>query len=320
MQLASLESGAVSDLVRQELAPRGSRGGTDASLVGPAHSSETRWWARSYAEWTRMDAASAHGGDARLQGVAGGGTWAFSDRWLVGAGGGYGGARLALDGLAESSDVTAPRGFAYAGYSAGRWSSHVGASIARPRYLTRRAFTFAALTPLGDALLFGGVSRTATSTAWGLSTDVWAEERLALTRGSWQIQPIVGLQYARHSRAGWNEDGADGLALSAPDQTFHSRQGEGGIWMARAAGRFRPEAAASYRRELGARETAATLQLSPSTEGLFVVAGQPLPRESLAGRAGFTLGVGGADLSLAYQAQRARGRLRQSMQLALVFP
>ena len=149
---------------------------------------------------------------------------------------------------------------------------------------------------------------------------MWAEERLALTLGSLQIQPIVGFQYARHSRAGWSEQDADGLTLSAPAQTFQSRQGEGGVWMAREVGRFRPQAAVSYRRELGTRETAATLALSPLTEGIFVVTGLPLPRESVAARAGFSLGLGSVDLSLAYQAQRARGRMRQSMQLALVFP
>jgi fibronectin-binding autotransporter adhesin len=320
LHLAALESGAVSDLVRQELAPRRSREGREGSGGGRARSAESRWWARSYAEWTQMDAASTHGGNARLQGVVAGRTWAFSERWLVGAGGAFGSARLTLDGLAESSDFTAPRGFAYAGNLTGRWLSHFGGSIARPTYETRRAYGFAAPTPLGDGLLFSGVSKTPTATTRGLSTDVWFEERLALTLGSWEIQPFVGLLYARYSRAGWSELDADGLALRAPDQTFQSTQGEGGVWVARATGRFRPQAAASYRRELGARRTTATLELWPMGEGSFVVTGLPLPRESLAGRAGFSLGLGRIDLSLAYQAQRARGRMRQSMQFALVFP
>jgi uncharacterized protein with beta-barrel porin domain len=192
--------------------------------------------------------------------------------------------------------------------------------VARPSYHTRRAYGFTAWTPLGDRPLFGGVSRTATSTASGISTDVWVEERLALSRGSWQIQPIVGLQYARHRRAAWSEAGADSLALTAPDQTVQSSRGEGGVWLARSAGRFRPQVAASYRRELGMRQTAATLELSPLAEGAFVVVGLPLPRDSVAGSAGFSLTLGSADLSLVYQAQRARDRLRQSMQFALVFP
>jgi hypothetical protein len=148
---------------------------------------------------------------------------------------------------------------------------------------------------------------------------MWIEERFALNVGSWQAHPGVGLLHGRYRRAGWTEDGADGLALTAPAQTFDSTQAEGSLSVDRKTGRFRPYATASYRRELGSRQTGATLAFSPLPAERFVVDGTPLPRDTLAGRAGWTLGIGNVDLSLAYQAQRARRQLRQSIELAFAF-
>jgi Autotransporter beta-domain len=132
-------------------------------------------------------------------------------------------------------------------------------------YRTRRAFRFAARTQLGDDLLFGGVDREATSTPSGLVSEFWGEERLDARIASWFFSPSVGIRYARYGRRAWNENGADALSLTVPDQIFSFKQADVGLRFGRATGRVRPEASFTYRRGLGDRQTHVRLTLRGSS-------------------------------------------------------
>ena len=323
LQLAALDGEAVMDLVRDEVGRRAAPGEFDADTpIPPMSPSRPRRhvWSQLHGQRSTFDgASSAHGGDARLQGFAVGADWPLLNGWFVGVGGAYTTGKLTLDGLAESSDFTAPRALGYIGYANNRWTAHVGTSIAHTAYKTRRTFSFAARTPLGDDLLFGGVDRQATSAPSGLAAEFWGEERIDVRIGSWYVYPSAGLRYARYDRRAWTEDGADALSLAAPDQAFSLKQADVGLWLGRARGRFRPEASTTYRRGLGDRRTTASLELSGLGNGLFVVDGLPLAQDTFVGRAGLTLQTQSVRVSLAYELQRAQSQLRQAIQFSLGF-
>jgi uncharacterized protein with beta-barrel porin domain len=332
LQLAALDGEAIMDVVRSEIAERASPGGSVASLTTSAQGllgnrqdqspwgNRRRWWSQFHAQQAAFGATtSAHGADAALHGFALGTDRKFMEHWLLGIGGGYTTGKMSLDGAAESSEFTAPRAFAYLRYSKNRWAAHVGTTVAHTGYNTRRAFGFAARTPLGDGLLFGGVDRQATSTPSGLATDIWGEERFNAMIGSWSLAPSIGLRYARYGRRAWAENGADALSLTAPDQRLSSKQGDVGLSFNRTTGRFRPLASGTHRRELSNRETAAPLVLSGLADGAFVVDGLPLARSTLVSGAGLTLRAGNIDVSLIYEWRRAQAQVRQAIQFTLGF-
>jgi uncharacterized protein with beta-barrel porin domain len=243
----------------------------------------------------------------------------LGDRWFGGVGGAYSTGKLTLDGLTESSDATAPRALGYIGYAQDRWTAHVGVSIARIDYDTRRAFQFAARTPLGNDLLFGGVDRRATGASMALATELWGEQRFDARIGSWFLLPSVGVRYGRYDRRAWAEHGADDLSLLAPDQTFTLRQTDASLRVGRSTGRFRPHASSTYRRGWGDRQTTARLDLSGLPDGAFVVNGSFLARDTIVGRAGLAVRTESVGLSLAYEVQRAQLQMRHAIQLSLGF-
>jgi outer membrane autotransporter protein len=323
IQLAALDGEANTGLVRKAIAERTAPGKADARFMTPAQSrggNGQHWWAQFHGQQTTFDGTPfARGADATLHGFALGTDRAFAERWLVGIGGAYTTGKIRLGGITESSDLTAPRAFGYVGYVKERWVAQVGTSVARTAYETRRAFRFAARTPLGDDLLFGGVDRQATSHSSGLATDVWGEERFAAAVGSWSFSPGVSVRYARYGRDAWSEKGADALSVAAPDQAFSSTQGDMGLLVTRMKSRFRPLASATYKRELNNLQTAATLLLSGLADGRFVVGGLPLARDSFVGRAGLTFQSGSSDISLIYEWRGARAQTRQALQFSFGF-
>ena len=115
IQLAALDSEAGMDLVREEVAARGSNEVTRTTPAGWSGVGNRRVWARFQAQRSAFSARAAHGADAQMSGFALGADWTRADRWLTGFGAGFTRGNLALEGLAESSDYTAPRAFGYVG-------------------------------------------------------------------------------------------------------------------------------------------------------------------------------------------------------------
>jgi fibronectin-binding autotransporter adhesin len=323
LQLPALDGEANMDLVRSEIAQRATTGAPQRRLMTQAQSpwgNRHDWWARLHTQQATFDGTpSARGADTTLHRFAIGTDRTFMEKWLVGIGGGYTTGKMTLDGAGESNHFTAPRAFGYVGHINKRWATHVGTSVARTVYDTRRTFSFAARTPAGDDLLFGGVDRQASSHVSGLATDVWGEERFNAAVGSWSFSPSVGLRHARYRRNAWAESGADALSLTAPDQTFSSTQADAGLSFNRTRGWIRPLASATYRREVNNRQTAATLALSGTADGTFVVSGLPMARDTVVGRVGLTVRAGSSDFSLIYEWRGARAQTRQAIQFTLGF-
>jgi uncharacterized protein with beta-barrel porin domain len=321
--LAALEGEAGMDLVRTVIATRDTPAASELRFMNPTRSP----WGNRHHWWTQFDAQqatfggtpAARGADAALHRFAFGTDRTLANKWLVGVGGGYTTGKMSLDGTAESTTFTAPRVFGYLGYTTHRWVAHVGTSVTRTAYDTRRTFSFAARTPLGDGLLFGGVDRTATSQSSGLARDVWGEQRFNAAVGSWIFAPSVSVRYAHYARRAWAEGGADALSMTAPDQAFSSKLGDVGISLNRTQGRIQPLVSATYRREFSDLRTAATLALPGSTNGTFIVGGLPLARDTFVGRAGMTVRSGNSEISLMYEWRGARSQTRHAIQFSLGF-
>ena len=321
VQLAALDGAAATDVIREEIASRGTLEVAGAAPAGWSHGTGRRAWGRAQVQDTTFSADTAHGGRAQIVGLMFGGDWTRADGWLVGIGGGYSTGDLALSGLTESSNYRAPRAFWYGGYAGRRWSVQVGGSLAHTAYDVRRTIAFTARLPeaFGSVPLFGGVNRLATSAPGGVATDVWSSWAHRIRVREWAVRPSAGLRYARYARRAWTERDAGALSLSAPDQTVSSMQADLGVHLARTTGRLRPFAATAARRELTDGLTATTLQLSDTADGLFVVNGLRLARNIVSARVGFTFQAQALEVSLAYEARHALSQTGQAVQLAVGF-
>ncbi|MBK5297394.1 MAG: autotransporter-associated beta strand repeat-containing protein, partial [Vicinamibacteria bacterium] len=321
VQLAALDGAASTDVIREEIASRGTLEVAGAAPAGWSRSTGRRAWGRAQVQDTTFSADTAHGGRAQIVGLMFGGDWTRADGWLVGIGGGYSTGDLALSGLTESSSYRAPRAFWYGGYAGTRWSVQAGGSLAHTAYDVRRTIAFSARLPeaFGGVPLFGGVNRLATSAPAGVATDVWSSWAHRIRVREWAVRPSTGLRYARYARRAWTERDAGALSLSAPDQTVSSMQADLGVHLARTTGRLRPFAATAARRELTDGLTATTLQLSDTSDGLFVVNGLRLARNNVSARVGFTFQAQALEVSLAYEARHALSQTGQAVQLAVGF-
>ena len=321
VQLAALDGQGMADLVRGEIASRGTPEVVKASPAGLTWGADRRVWGRYQAQRTTFAAGATHGADAEISGFALGTDWTLGDHWLVGIGGGYTRGDLAVDGLADSSDYTAPRAFGYLGYAARRWVAHVGTSLAHTGTTSGRTLLFTARLPdaFGGAPVFGGVDREATSTPSGVATDLWGDWALPVRLGAWMTHPSVGVRYARYANHAWTESGADALSLSAADRTIVSAQTDLGLHVMRAIGRFRPNVSATYRRELSNGRTTTAFQLSNLADGNFVVDGLPFARDNLTARTGFTFTLEPFDLSLLLEVRRAPGQTNHAIQFGVRF-
>jgi uncharacterized protein with beta-barrel porin domain len=278
-------------------------------------------WARLHRDRTAFEAGSAHGGTAQMSGIVFGGDWTVANRWLVGGGGGYSSGTLVLDDLIESSDYTAPRAFGFIGYSHRRWIAHAGASLARSAYSTRRKFDFAAQLPaaFGGTMIFGGVDREAVSSQAGMASEAWGDWSLPVRLGMWVAHPETTFRYARYGRGTWNESGAQGLSLTGQEQAITSVQGGIGARVTRMNGRFRPNASATYRRELSNGRTMTSLQLPNHSDELFYISGAELPRNSFAAHAGLNFEADRFGLSLGFDLRRASGQTRNAIEFGVGF-
>jgi autotransporter-associated beta strand protein len=322
VQLSALDTEAAVDLVQARLTDRQRPSGDQRARVAATWIGGRHWWAQLVGQSASFDAtADVHGADASLGGFAVGFDQTIGDAWIVGGGGSYERGTLDLSGDAASSRFSAPRAFAYAGRTVGRWTARGGGGTAWTSYDTTRRIAFTArLAPVFDvAPLFGGVDRTATSAPRGLTTDLWGDAEMQASAGAWTLQPRVGVRYAHFGQDAWSESGAGALSLSAPAQSNESAQAEAGLRATRPIGHIAPFGVAAYRRELTDGVTNTTVQLTTDAAGQFTTDGIAFARDTVLVGGGARLPLGRTDISFAYQLRHASGQTRHTASVGVAF-
>ncbi len=297
-RLGVIDGESLMDLVREESGLR-----ADAGVEG-----------------RRMWSQVQHATEGQLWQSAIGLDYGRARGWLVGAGGAYAKASLALQHVNESSHYMSWRGFGHVGYRGARSIVNAGVSLARSEYDIRRRFEFAATAPeaFGGQPLFGGIRREAQSRPTEVASDVWGEWSARAQVGEWSLNPLMGARYGRYSRAAWSESGAGSLSLSAGDHAFDSLQWDTGLRASRTIGRFRPMLAGEYRRQVDGSNSGIVLRLLDSDEGSFLLNGN-VGRDSFTSRAGLTYLAGGVGASLVYEMRHGGTDDRHSVRFGVSF-
>jgi autotransporter-associated beta strand protein len=311
VQLAVLDSLAFTDMLRDQLVDRT----RESSGLRGWGGQRVRWWGQLTGQRTSFQGDDvAAGGFANLGGGAGGFDWRVSERFLFGAGAGFGAGHLSLNQMAGSSDLQAPRVFGYGGFKHGRFGLRGGGSAARSRSTTDRRVAFAATMPdeMGGDPLTGGFDRAGASRELALVSDEWSEYNDNFEYKTYTIDVILGLRRMQFSREGLLESGLGALALRLPDQTLAFTQADWRFNVFRREGEYRPFFQTMYRRELtdGQIRTFANFSDVPGAE--FVVAGIPIPENLFAGRGGLTMETFLGEMTFQYRFSIAPGQRQHS--------
>jgi fibronectin-binding autotransporter adhesin len=311
VQLAVLDSLAFTDMLRDQLTDRT----RESSGLRGWGGQTVRWWGQLTGQRTSFQGDDvAVGGFANLGGGAGGFDWKVSERFLVGAGGGFGAGHLSLNQMAGSSDFQAPRVFGYGGFKHGRFGLRGGGSAARSRSTTDRRVAFAATMPdeMGGDLLTGGFDRMGDGRELALLSDEWSEYNDNFEYKTYTIDSNIGIRRMQFSRQGLLESGLGALALRLPDQTLAFKQVDWRLNVYRREGDYRPFFQSMYRRELtdGQIRTVANFSDVPGAD--FVVAGIPIPENLFAGRGGLTMETFLGEMTFQYRFSIAPGQRQHS--------
>ena len=320
LQLAVLDSEAFTDTVRRQIAARDRE--ADAAGETGWGGDKIRWWSQIGGEHATFDGrGGARGATANMGAGAGGFDWRLSDRWMFGAGGGFGAGRMGLSVLDASTDFNAPRGFGYLGYKAPGFGLRAGGSTARTKYKTKRRMAFAAALPLelGAALLTGGIDREAETEQEGLVSDTWSEYDDNLDVKSYTVDWTVGMRHARFNRNGFAESGASSLSLSGEDQTLKLTQTDVKVHIWRRKGNIRPYLETTFRRELTDGKTTTELQFVNVPDSEFSVDGIPIPGNTFVGRGGVTIRTWLGFWTFEYEIRKAPGQSRQAADVRVRF-
>jgi autotransporter-associated beta strand protein len=318
IHLAALDSEAFTDVVRDEVDARESDA-EEPPGNGPSRASNARpqFWAQIHGDRATFNGAGgASGANATVGGFASGLDWHFSEKWFVGAGGGYSRGSMKTDAFGGASDETAPHAFVSAGFNPpGPWAFNFGFSGSHASYNTRRRIAFASTFP-GAA----GVNREADSAQAGVNNDIWTEFEDSVKVGGWNYDARVGYRRANYGRGAWSETGAQSLSLKAAAQSQNSKQSDIRINAFKRTGAWRPHWSFAYKRELGNRDTSTNVQLADASNTQFVVNGLPMPATTLTARGGVTYHSAlGLQYTLDYEVHRAAGQADQGLHFRVRF-
>ena len=321
--LVSLEGEGAADAVREQIAKRISARAPLERNVGPAvepvsSGQPHRVWFRLRGERSVFESGGAHRAQTHLQGFVAGVDWTRPGGWLVGLGGSFTHGRLLLNALGQSTRTLTPRALAYVARSSSRWGVDAGVGVARPRHDVQRHLAFVAIAPTGRPLL-GGIDRIVTSHPSGLAIDAWGEGLYLGVVGPWRVVGSAGVRRAQLRTNGWQEEGAQGLSLSADDELFASTQADTRLQLTRGVGPVTPWFSVSYKRELGSGRAISTQRIGEAPDGAFRIEGQQLPRATASGVAGVRFAMGRVDLSTSYELRRSGRTMRHVVQLGLGF-
>lgn len=318
-QLAILDSEAFTDTVRDELTARDhERGDGQAGWGGE----RIRWWSEFTGEHGSLGAeGGARGGTINLGGGASGFDFRPAERWVFGAGGGFGAGHMAINGLNAATDFKAPRAFGYVGFKPHGFGINAGGSAARSTSKTRRTIAFVATLPaeLGGDILLGGIDRAAQSEETAVLSDQWSEYADNLDVRTYTIDWNVGVRRARFARSGFTETGAGSLSLQALDQVLSLTQSDAKFHVWRRKGSIRPFGEMKYRREVTDGKTTTALRFADAPDSDYKVEGLPVPGNTVAGRGGVTFMTRLGAVTVEYEFNKAPGQSRQGAHLRVRF-
>jgi hypothetical protein len=325
LRLTTMDSQTITDTVRDELSAS-EHDTEDAAAASPQSVSQ-----RALRPWVRLSADhasfSSNGstGTANVGGGASGLDFKPRSNWTVG-----GGAALSLGGMSLSdvsgtSQMTAPRAFAYSGVGFGPFHLHAGGSGARAKTTTQRNIQFTAMVPneKGELVPLSsptGIDRDADSDQSATTRDAWTEIQDTFKHAGWIFDTKVAVRAAHLARNAFRESGADSISLAGAAGELKTREGtfEGHYY--RRAGRFRPNILVSYTREAGDDTTEADVNFADNPESQFTVRGAQAPIDTFHGLFGLSVRTyGGIEYTFEYETQQAKGESHNSVHFRMIF-
>lgn len=301
-----MRSGEVfTDLIRESIMERDHEAGPGQIGWG---GEPIRWWGEvAYTHGAIGAASGTLGGSLDTTDGAGGFDWRLSERWLLGAGGGFGGGQVGLHGVSASTDFSTPRAFGLVGFKPKAFGLRAGGSLARSRSQTKRTISYIAKLPLalGGLPLTGGIDREALGEEISILSDQWGEYADDFEFKTYRFDYMIGIRRARLARNGFLESGAGALSLELLDQVLNLSQADVKLHLWRREGNTRPFIETMFRRELTSGRTRTALRLAQDAQGAFEVQGWPAGGNTFAGRAGVTLPRRAGKLTLEYRIRMA---------------
>jgi uncharacterized protein with beta-barrel porin domain len=316
-----MDSQSVTDLLRDQLSQ--SEHDSEDAAAGTS--------GRSVRPWIQLtaDHSSFHtNGSSGIANVGGGGgglDFKPKPRWTIGGGAALSLGGLSLSDVSGSSQLTAPRAFAYSGVGAGPFHFHVGGSGSQSKTTTDRSIQFVAMVPnsLGQLVPLSsldGIDRAAAAQESETTRDAWTEIQDTVKRNGWIFDTKIAVRAFHLSRNPFLETGANSIALAGAADTFTTREAtmEGHYY--RRTGSWRPNVLVSYRREVGDDTTQADVTFAGDPNSQFTVQGALVPINTFHGLFGLTLRTAlGLEYTFEYETQQAKGESHNSVHFRMKF-
>jgi autotransporter-associated beta strand protein len=193
--------------------------GTLLPLADQAHRSV---WVVASGLGGSMD-GDASGGDYdnRAGSIAFGADTALSDRWTLGAAGGYSRWRITNDGRGDRADVDVYRVAAYARYADGPLRLDGAVALARLDYDTARR------------IAFGTIDRQASADYDSTQASARLEGGYAMPWRRYVFEPYANFTYVRERVDAFQETGAGSVSLAVSERTANSTRAGAGLRVAR---------------------------------------------------------------------------------------
>ena len=306
-RMAQVDSLVVTDLVRNQLSDAESDSEENpGARSGPR---AMRPWVQMSGEHINFKSGDFSGGSANVGGGASGVDFKPSSSWTVGGGAALSLGGLSLSEVSGSSQMTAPRAFAYSGFGFGPFHFHGGGSAAKSKTSTQRNIQFAAVVRDSNGNLVplsNGVDRNAESDQSADSQDTWSELQGTKKFGLWTLDSKVGIRAARLLRNPFSESGADSVSLAAQAEEITSREANLDVHLFKRKGNWRPNILMSYRHESGDQSTAANLNFEGRPDSQFEVQGVSVPMDTFQGLFGLTARIFGLEYTVEYETKQSR--------------
>jgi uncharacterized protein with beta-barrel porin domain len=314
-KMVVMDSEAITDLIRAEMSRDAENELGIASGTG-----RSGFWVElvgAHARFSSTDDLS--GAVVNLGGLAGGYDIKRTDRYTFGGGMSFTGGDLSLDSLKEASQLTAPRGFAYAGVRVGPFRFHGGGSAAKTNTNSTREIHIQQGDPNRDP---GAAPFDTTTTANrdGSASDAWSEWQDTVRIKTWTTEAKVGWRHARFARQPFTEQGGGPVSLQSGASTLTLTESDVLVRSFKRSGRYRPYFMFTFRRALGDQANTEDSQFVNQPGATFAVQGLPMARNTVMGRSGLTLHLGvGLEFTLEYEYRHAEFESRHTADFRVRF-